>query len=361
MQQAWLGSVLARVYSLCLLAAHPAEDPLHQEFCILDALRLRQRVRSRIRQGSAQRLELQHPAGLASLRRNQLASLDESGECLAIRDLTSGALLHRWPLPEAVQLLYGQSWTWGSQVLAMTSSIAAFQGCVLLVDPTDGRRMMLDGVHLLSDWSSTGLLLVQPPEEVNDDLGGSDDSEEEPHAEPVRAVDSTGAVVCEADVGISFQYTPLHVLWSPDGRTALLHCSGPWFWLWDVFAGAMPQYKLAEEPPHFNISTAAWSADSGRLIFGAFNSDLVVVWSPQGQHLQATGSTSASPTGDCPPAWGSLNRVAFLGRVSPPFTGQERGILVCRVSSDARLEDFVRLRMHHTHSLCSARALSPDG
>ena len=236
-----------------MFAEHPAEDPLHDDFCILDSLRLRHRVRSNIRQGSASQLEIQRPAGLASLRRNQHASLDESGECLVIRDLTTGALLHSWPL--RVQHVHSYSWTWGSQVLAMTSSTDAFQESVLLVDCADGRCTLIDGVTLLSSWSSTGLLVVQKWGDDDDhDVNTSDDSDID-ITQPLSVVDATGTAVCTVSLGGD---TP-HVQWSPDGCTALLHFSAHSFWLWDVFAGAVPQFMLTVEPRHFNIRTAAWS------------------------------------------------------------------------------------------------------
>ena len=340
-------------------AAHPAEDPLHHAFCILDSLRLQHRVRSNIRQGAVQQSSFQHPAGVASLQRNQHASLDMVGDLcfLVIRVLSSGALLHRWPLPERLLRVHEQPWSWGSQALAIPCNVEAFQAAVLLVNPADGRCTVLEGFFRLSSWSSTGLLLVQAPDRGEDYASTSD--EEEPDPQPMSAIDAAGTVVCTASLFLPCSI--LVVQWSPDGRIALLHCSGPSFWLWDVLTGAVPQSMLTEEPPHFNIRTAAWSTDSRRLIFGAPYSDWVVVWSPQGQYLQATGSPSEIRSGRCPPVWGSLNRVAFLGRASPPFTGQEREILVCRVSSSGRLESFNRISIDHTHSLCSARALSPDG
>ena len=85
------------------------------------------------------------------------------------------------------------------------------------------------------------------------------------------------------------------------------------------------------------------------------------MWSPQGQHLQATGSPIEIRTGLCPPAWGSLDRVALFGRADPPWASQGREIRLWSVTSSGRLEGPSRISMDHAHSLYSARALSPDG
>ena len=342
-------------------AAHPAQDPLHHAPCILDALRLRHIVRSNIQQGAVRQTEVQHSAGMASLPRGQHAAIDETDEGLAlvIRDLTSAALLQSWPLPERVRHVYSH-WSWDGRMLAMPCNIGAYHGAVLLADPADGRCTLLEGVILLSSWSSTGLLLVQAAYRLSDEFVGSDDSDGVPIVGRVRAVDAAGALVCEADLQC-YQFSRRNVQWSPDGRVAFLHYTGRSFWLWAVAAGAMSEHDVTQELPDFCIETVAWSPDSRRLIFRGYRSEWVMVWSHQGQQLQTIGSPSQASDTQCAPAWGSLDRVVFWDRAGPLFEGQERSIRVCRVSSSGCLECLGRVCWKYAHTPLAARALSPDG
>ena len=314
------------------LAGYPAEDPLHQAPCILSTLRLRHRVRSNIRQGSCQQCSFQHPAGMSSLHHFCHASLDRAigSRAMVIRDLASGALLHRWPLPNPLYAEPAHDWQWGSQALASRHSPGT-----VLVDTAMGACTLLESAGLLSSWSIAGLLLVQTLTFASPDR-------------VLSAINASGTAVHTVRVPLG----PGHLCasWSPDGRVALLlHQYTSQFLLWELSAGCAVPHVLTG----LRVEVGAWSLDSQRIAFHCSYPCRLLLWSAQGQCLQRSLSLAA------PPIWGSHGRLALLSK-----SGSADACRTLQLYTASATTPLVRLsRVHFEGDLAfaSVSAASPDG
>ena len=288
-----------------MLAAYPADDPLHRAAGVRTGLRTRHCVRTNAAAGRCTRQGFQLPPGLACVERRQHAALEiqESGGApeLHIRAL-SGESLHRWPLPLRPA---GGAWRWGSKALAIAYGASGEGGSagVLLVDTSSGSctRVALpiaaDGYCLspfLSNWSSSGLLLAQ-----HDSADG---------VPWVSVLDSAGHIVAAAARPRQEQTNQAAVIeansWAPDGQQAYMFViDSSNFWVWRVGSVSPSLVRL---PSTCFLCSVLWSFDSSRLL--CFDSD-------QGcAYLWSDGACTESAHGSAPPAavWGSGDRVMLM-------------------------------------------------
>ena len=272
---------------------------------MLDTLRLRQRVYTNIATGRAQRHEAQFPRGSASLERRWHAVVDCGADHpeLHVRHLLDGTTLHRWSLPDKAIFSSSSLWRWGRHALAIPCACLPGPG-ILLVNLGTGQYTAVplpvpegfaeQDYPFPSEWSSTGLLLVELQSLDGATLSGLD----------CRGTVLT-AVMPMAD-GVAAEVFPDS--FGPDGVTAVLHAPGtPDLWHWNVKAGSAP---VPHELQNFDLGRYFWSPDASRLLIGEQEvseedeGDRVLIWSKDRQVIQQIPNRFRTA------AWVSNDRVA---------------------------------------------------
>ena len=351
---------------------------MHRAPCILQALRLRQRVHHNIATGRHRRHEVTPPwpAGVATADLCLHAALDGSKDpCeLVVRDLRSGEICSRWPLDSSAMRIFhelgGARWTTGSLLAiaycgALPTEPVREDAGVLLIDVLTGActkvRLAAGELHMpwhpsLSTWSCQGVLLVCRPHLSRTGFTYS--------AVDVRgSVSSTASL--PATVATSAQWPP-QAHWAPDGCTALLHC-GPAACLWDLRSGEQPaplQLTGDVGPACFALCPDACCRV---LLFAWFRPHSIVAWtSPSGEQLLPIPDRLRRGHAVL---WGSHNRVAICCDTllsDTLWAPVRRRLSFFRVTGSNSLRlDLVRTQQSPDQSCAhlsfGQQSLSPDG
>ena len=306
----------ASSHDLCTPATYPLGDPLHHAPSILEALRRRQTVRSNLASGTFVCHEVHLPGGLASADCRQHAVSKEHGEDLHlhVRDLPSGASLHRWPLPRKRGVAGPKDWRWGRRALAMPycCSQGAPEAGVLLIDPSTGSCACVSLVPpgpvqsiKLSRWSATDRLLAEVHAwEGNDEIT------------TVHVLTDHGQLVSRIDMPVTPGPYSEPARLSLDslalnGKSAVLHppSENSCFCIWHIDSSELEQHEGEE---CLWIWQVTWSFDSSRLLLLGYcdwepYNESAAIWS------QAGLQTSCMPADVQQPLWGRGPHVAMLG------------------------------------------------
>ena len=337
-------------------------DPIHRGPCILDALRVRwrarQRARDHITRGSCQRYVHKADGSLVCAETCQYLAFEasEASPSVAVRDLQTDGVIHRWPMPSICRLsprvFPGQA-SWDGRTLALEissrSSINAglFDNGVLLLHSETGACtpvVLHTGASqqlCMSSFFSAGHLLVQHRAVE----GGH-------RHHGLSIISATGDIITSHSAPAGwFRHSSC---WAPNGRTALLY-SGSSFWLWDAQVNSEPaHHQLAKG---FNTINSCWSMDSSRLLLQG--AERVIVWAPQySQQVQHLPQQFRI-------AWGCCDTVAFVRCVRSLGFGEEETytrathmLTLSQVSSDGSLQPISM--DGEMHDSCS-HSLSLDG
>ena len=332
---------------------------MHRAPCISEALQLRQRVRNHLARGVYHRTEVALPAGTADAELCQHASLETSaaGQQLVLRDLRTGQVASRWPLPAALadcSFELGNA-KWTGSLLAVAHDAASGQDAgVLLVDVITGActRAELDAVEvcmewapLLSEWSSSGCLLLHRLHEEDD-------------ACTFRAVDRQGRLIQTASFPRNTTWLRPDC-WGPADGHAVLHQDGT-TWTWQPERGGLPvQSELNSRP-----SYCAWCPDSCSLLnlFGRGGGSIDIRLWTSSCYLELQ-PIPGYPSGVL---WGGHGHVVILYTTRPVGkcgADYDSHVAFCQAPDSATL-NFV-----HTHTdaapvpygcTLAGRALAPD-
>ena len=289
--------------------------PILEAPSVLAGLQRHHTVAQSLVNGDVQRSEFDHPPGCVCLTRMQHASLAANSTELLIRDLESGALIHRWFVPAHQYAADPAAWSWGSEALALPynepgagvllfrTGVGTYELSAVAVDPT------LDAaLPELSSWSSSGLLIVQHSSDTA--LLSAQDAEGEQIA---------SASVDRSQVG---ECVPMQCFWAADGMAVLL-LGAYGFWVWEVFSAAPLLCQLEED---MTACHAAWAPTCTRFLTLDKGEDAsVAIWSRQGQMLYRLEETDSLQDIGLP-AWGCGGCVTFASQGLCGVAPDEHGL-----------------------------------